>query len=173
MKRLQPYIKLTLKHLQSRMQARHTIDCNLGKTVPGRCTERFRTDAKAEGVLVVIGGFQTRDGFGRPIPHEAAKCFIITFSRENASWAFAKGEPFQAIASLELLGALLGGILLLDGDECPELRSGCAVSVGGLTDNRGNKFAVAKLLATKWPLSAFVAEMAAQLEHCGILLEVE
>ena len=68
---------------------------------------------------------------------------------------------------------MLGVILLLDGDECPDLRSGCAVSVGGLTDNRGNKFAAAKLLTTKWPLAAFVAEMAAQLEHRGILLQVE
>ena len=45
--------------------------------------------------------------------------------------------------------------------------------MGGLTDNRGNKFAVAKLLTTKWPLSAFVGEVAAQPEHRGILLEVE
>ena len=58
---------------------------------------------------------------------------------------------------------MLGVMLLLDGDEDPELRSGCAKSVGGLIDNRGNKFAVAKLLTTKWPLSAFVAELAAQL----------
>lgn len=59
---------------------------------------------------------------------------------------------------------MLGVMLLLDGDEDPELRSGCAISVGGLTDSRGNKFAVAKLLTTKWHVSAFVAELAAQLE---------
>ena len=173
LKKLPPYIKLTLKHLHARLSSRHTIDCRMGKTLPGRCNERFRTDAKAEGDLVVIGGYQTRDGLGRAIPHEAAKWFMLTLNRESAAWAFAKGEPYQAIASLELLGTLLGVILLLDGDECPELRSGCAVSVGGLTDNRGNKFAVAKMLTTKWPLAAFVAEMAAQLELREILLEVE
>ena len=140
---------MTLKHLQTRLSARHTIDFNLGKALPGRCNERFRTDAEAEGELVVIGGYQTRDGLGRAIPHAAAKRFMVTLNRETAAWAFAKGEPFQAIASLELLGTLLGTILLLDGDECPELRSGCGVSVGGLTDNRGNMFAVAKLLTTK------------------------
>ena len=42
----------------------------------------------------------------------------------------------------------------------------------GLTDNSGNRFAVAKLLSTKWPLTAFVAELAVQLEARGILLEV-
>lgn len=63
-------------------------------------------------------------------------------------------------------------MLLLDGDEDPELRNGCAISVGGQTDNRGNKFAVAKLLTTKCPLSAFVAELAAQLEARDILLGV-
>ena len=67
---------------------------------------------------------------------------------------------------------MLWVMLLLDGDEDPELRNGCARSVGGLTDNRGNKFAVAKLLTTKWPLPAFVAELAAQLEARGILLDV-
>ena len=41
-----------------------------------------------------------------------------------------------------------------------------------MTDNRGNPFAVAKLLTTKWPLAAFVAETAVQLETRGILLEV-
>ena len=56
--------------------------------------------------------------------------------------------------------------------EDPDLRSGCAISVGGLTDNRGNKFAVAKLLTTKWPLAAFVAELAAQLEARDVLLDV-
>ena len=67
---------------------------------------------------------------------------------------------------------MLGVMLLLDGGEDPELRSGCAISVGGLADNRGNKFAVAKLLTTKWPLAAFVAELAAQLEARDVLLDV-
>ena len=52
------------------------------------------------------------------------------------------------------------------------MRSGCSVSVGGVTDNRGNRFAIAKLLTTKWRLAAFVAETAVQLETRGILLDV-
>ena len=121
---------------------------------------------------MVLGGYQTRDGLGREIKPEHAKWFKVDLDRKNAAWAFAKGEPFKAIASLELLSTMLGVILLLDFAEDPELRNGCAISVGGLTDNRGNKFAVAKLLTTKWPLSAFVAELVAQLEARDILLDV-
>ena len=44
--------------------------------------------------------------------------------------------------------------------------------MGGVTDNRGNRFAVAKLLTTKLPLAAFVAETAVQLESRRILLDV-
>ena len=52
------------------------------------------------------------------------------------------------------------------------MRSGCSVSVGGLTDNLGNQFAVAKLLTTKWPLSAFLAGIGVQLEMKNIMLDV-
>ena len=67
---------------------------------------------------------------------------------------------------------MLGITLLLDGDEDPAMRSGCSVSVRGLTDNLGNQFAVAELLTTKWPLSAFLAEIAVQLETKNIMLDV-
>jgi hypothetical protein len=172
LKRLPAYVRFTLLLLRSRLLSRHTIGCNLGRTRPGSVTERFRTDAKAEGDVVVVGGYQTRNGYGQEIPHEAARWFKLHLNRENAGWACAKGEPFKTIASLELLGTLLGIILLLEGDEDQEMRSGCSVSVGGITDNRGNRFAVAKLLTTKWPLAAFVAETAVQLEARGILLDV-
>ena len=71
-----------------------------------------------------------------------------------------------------MLGSLLGIVLLLDGDEDPAARNGCSVSVGGITDNWGNQFAVAKLLTTKWPLSAFLAEVAVQLALRGMMLDI-
>ena len=94
---------LWVKHLQTRLRARHTISCNLGKTTPGHDAERFRTDAKAKGDTVVLGGYQTRDGLGREIRQEHAKWFKVDLDRKNAAWAFAKGEPYKAIASLEVL----------------------------------------------------------------------
>ncbi len=45
--------------------------------------------------------------------------------------------------------------------------------MGGLTDNSGNRFAVARMMSTKWPLSAFVSEMAVQLEERGLLFELQ
>ena len=44
--------------------------------------------------------------------------------------------------------------------------------VGGITDNRGNSFALTKLLTTKWPLMAFLAEMAVQLEEKDVAFEM-
>ena len=75
-------------------------------------------------------------------------------------------------AQFASLAAESASILLLDGGEDPAARNGCSVSVGGITDNRGNQFAVAKLLTTKWPLSAFLAEVAVQLESRGMMLEI-
>ena len=45
----------------------------MGKAIPGQQSERFRTDAKAEGEAVVLGGYLTRDGLGRAIKVEDAK----------------------------------------------------------------------------------------------------
>ena len=78
----------------------------------------------------------------------------------------------MSIASIELLGTLLGVMLLLEPSEKEDLEQGAAVSVGGLTDNIGNRFAVARLLTTKWPLAAFVAELATQLELKLVLLQL-
>jgi hypothetical protein len=44
--------------------------------------------------------------------------------------------------------------------------------VGGITDNSGNRYAVARLLTTKWPLVAFLAELATQLESKRMLFEM-
>ena len=57
--------------------------------------------------------------------------------RASAPWAFARGEPFRAIASLELFGTLLGLMLLIDEANNTDDYFACALSVGGITDNNG------------------------------------
>ena len=47
------------------------------------------------------------------------------------------------------------------------------ISVGGSTDNKGNTYAVTKLMTTKFPLVAFVAKLAAQMENGRWDLELE
>jgi hypothetical protein len=175
--RLPPYIKFILMHLRDRIKLRCTVHCMRGRPRTGFVIERFRTDAKAEGDHVTVGGYQTGDPYGRAIEHKNAKWFLLTLNKRNAPWAFAKGEPFRAISSLELLGSLLGVMLLLGGEGGQDSPQGGTLSVGrlsvgGLTDNAGNRFAVARLLSTKWPLVAFVAELSAQLEAQDLLFEM-
>ena len=169
---LPPYIKFIFLHLLARFRKRSTIHCMRGRPCPNKSPERFRTDAKAEGELVTVGGYETFDGKGWCIDHKKARWFLLKLDRTNAPWAFSKGEPFRAIAALEMLGSLLGIMLLLDGDNDDACSYGGTMSVGGYTDNIGNRFVLARLLTTKWPLVAFLSEIAAQLEHRKILFEM-
>ena len=90
-----------------------------------------------------------------------------------AAWAYSKGEPFRTIASLEMLGSLLGIMLLLDPEDEGGQRSFRGeLSVSGATDNIGNRFVLSRLLTTKWPLVAFLSEISAQLESKNILFEM-
>jgi hypothetical protein len=138
------------------------MHCLRGRPRQGGVIERFRTDAKAEGDTVTVGGYQTGNAEGGEIPQEEAKWFLLVLTRSSAPWAFAKGEPFRTIAALELLGSLLGIMLLLDPGEGQEGMHMGRLSVGALTDNSGNRFAVARMLTTKWPLVAFLAELSAR-----------
>ena len=96
----------------------------------------------------------------------------MTLTRASAPWAFAKGEPFRTIASLELLGSLLGIMLLVEGkDDDVHFYKG-SLSVGGLTDNSGNRFAVMRMLSTKWPVVAFMVKLSTQLESLNMMFEM-
>ena len=64
-------------------------------------------------------------------------------------------------------------MLVLGPDENPEDDLYGCLSVVGLTDNSGNRFAIARMGSTKWPLSAFVSELSVQLEDRGILFELQ
>ena len=59
---LPPYVRFVLEHLRARMAHRKEIHCSLGQASLAATIERFRTDAKAEGDLVTVGGYQTHDG---------------------------------------------------------------------------------------------------------------
>ena len=77
--------------------------------------EVFRLDAKAEGDQVAIGGWRS---LGASSTKEAA-WFAVKLDRRNAPWAFARGEAFRTIASLELLGALAGVMVLMPEKDFP------------------------------------------------------
>ena len=90
-----------LKFLIKEFKRCRMVEC------PGRVRdvgELFRLDTKAEGEEVAIGGWRSCGGRKT----KDAAWFAVRLNRRNAPWAFARGEAFRTIASLELLGALVG-----------------------------------------------------------------
>ena len=85
----------------------------------------------------------------------------------NAPWLFTGGEGYRQIASLELLATLAAVLVFV----VPvNMRSKMHCSAG--TDNKGNSHVVARLLTTKFPLAAFLIELAMQLQCVGADLEL-
>ena len=166
------FIKFVLTWLIRRLECRKEILCDRGRPRHTRPVELFRSDAKAEGDTVRLGGWQVADEAGRPVDPIDAWWYVLTLDRVCAPWAYRRGEPFRTIASLELFGTLISAMIFL-----PRFPKGAGalgkISVGGSTDNRGNTFAVTKLMTTKFPLVAFVAEMAVQMEEGAWDLELE
>jgi hypothetical protein len=112
----------------------------------------FRSDAKAEGETVVIGGWCCSDSPDR------AKCrwFSVKLDRNNTPWVFESGEPYRAIASLELLGTLASIVAF------PPRRGSSRKFF--LSAGR-NRHLVTRLLTTKFPLCVVLMQLAWTL-HC-------
>ena len=96
----------------------------------------------------------------------------MKLNRRNAPWAFARGEAFRTIASLELLSVLVGVMVLM-----PEV-SRDQESVGSVTltcgtDNQGNMYLMDKLLTTKYPLGVVLMELATQLGRRAATLRAD
>ena len=125
----------------------------------------FRADAKAEGQLIRIGGWEC---IGGRRPHEA-RWFAVELTRQTAPWAYAKGDPFRTTAALELYGSLL--CVMLFGDQWVP-GAGGTMQLEGLTDNLGNSFVLSRLMSSKFPLVAILAEMAVQLRERAMGLEL-
>ena len=128
--------------------------------------EAFRSDAKAEGSTVVVGGWECRGG-RRP---RDARWFSVVLTRSSAPWAFSRGEPYRSIAALELFGTLLS-IMAFAGD-WPEAARG-RFRLSGATDNQGNTWVLNRLMTTKFPMIVVLAELAAQLRAINAELSLE
>ena len=152
--RMPPMILLILKFLAEELRRTRMSECPRRTKDVG---EVFRLDAKAEGEEVAIGGWRCL-GAKRT---EDAKWFSVRLNRRNAAWAFARGEAFRTIASLELLGALVGLMVLVPDDLWKSEAVGTATFTCG-TDNQGNSFLLDKLLTTKYPLGVVLMELACQ-----------
>jgi hypothetical protein len=125
----------------------------------------FRADARAEGDVVEAGGWDIPPS-GDP---KEARWFHLVLDRSNAKWAFHAGEPYRSIASIELFTTLLSVILFDNRNRDGIIQLSC---IDGQTDNRGNTFAISKMLTTKYPLCIILMELAVQLHRRGITLDV-
>ena len=121
--------------------------------------EVFRLDAKAEGEEVAIGGWRCL-GVSKT---QDASWFAVRLNRRNAPWAFQRGEAFRTIASLELLGALVGLMVLVPDDLLKAESVGTATFTCG-TDNQGNSHLVDRLITTKYPLGVVLVELCHRLQ---------
>ena len=81
-----------------------------------------------------------------------AKWFFFEVTASALPIVFQKGkdQAFMYIATLELLGTLLGMQAFVWGSDVAD--SFVEVSAIALTDNLGNKFALQKFLTTKYPM---------------------
>ena len=98
-----------------------------------------------------------------------ADWFALELTRATAPWAFARGEPFRTIASLELLGTLVSLVVFVPVTE----RKGDAAALVSLTcstDNQGNSFLLDKLLTTRYPLGVVLMELAHQMKKRRMVL---
>ena len=122
--------------------------------------ELFRLDAKAQGEEVAIGGWRTLEGK----PTKEAAWFAVRLTRKTAPWAFARGETFRVVASLELLGVLVGVMTLMPKEEWKRpWESTGLITIGCGTDNQGNSYLLDKLMTTKYPLGLILIELSHQL----------
>ncbi len=87
---------------------------------------------------------------------------MVSLSRATAPWAYSRsGEPYRAIAALEAFATLIAVMAFHDPSQS---HYDHVLELPALTDNQGNEAAVRKLSTNKFPLSAVVMELSAQLE---------
>ena len=136
------------------------------RAVERQVVEAFRIDAKAEGEKVVIGGWESLGSSDT----SRARWFSIELDRRSAPWAFVKGEPFRAIAALELTAVLVAVKLFCVGGVWKGRRA--ILKLTAFTDNVANTYVLKKFLTSKFPLSVILLELVTQLKMAGLELDL-
>ena len=155
-------VVLIMFYLSKELKTMRAMPCVVRAAQLG---EIFRVDAKAEGDTVAIGGWRSADG----TKAADASWFSVSLTRSNAPWAFARGEPFRTIASLELLASLVGLMVLVpEGEGKGDAAGTLSLSCG--TDNQGNSYLLDRMLTTKYPLAVVLMELAHQMRRRRLIL---
>ena len=99
--------------------------------------------------------------------------FVVNLNRDNAAWAFKNGEAFRVIASLELLGALVGLMVLMPVDQAPVPEFGASVTLSCGAVSRGNYCLLDKMFTTRFPLGLILMELSHQMRRRGAVLRAQ
>jgi hypothetical protein len=127
----------------------------------------FKADAKADGPLVVVGGFEAPSAGSSLF---MARWFSLTLTPELAPWAFIwENEAYRTIASLELFASLLCLVLFVSPNP---IRSDVEIVLTGVTDNAGNEALMSRLMTSKFPLCLVLLELSEQMQARGCTLDL-
>ena len=159
--RLPKAIELILSFLQTCLEQgmrRVTIGRQLGPVA-----EMFRTDARAQGSELWIGGWCCADNA------DPRKCRWFSEKIDHLKFPifYMAGQSYRSISALELLATLVAVILFKPDGKMSGVNI-CSAS----TDNRGNSFVTARWLTTAFPLNAVLMELAAVLQKSSLALEL-
>jgi len=127
--------------------------------------ELYRADAKAEGDLIVIGGWEV-GGDGDP---KRARWYSLQLGREDIPWAYVRGDPFRSISALELLATLVSVMVFNPRDRCGAAGL-ISLTMGG--DNQSHGFTLDRMASTKYPLYLVLMELSEQMRARDLLLSV-
>jgi len=165
---LPTYVLVVAKFLRDRLRTRRLHRCAVKRP---SWDEAIRIDAKAEGSTATLGGWRpTRDQGGTIVRH-LSPWFFVSLNPVTVPWAYERdNQPFRVVASLEALAALVAVLLLVPAGEGGELQKG-SLLLPLFTDNRGNTFALSRLMTTKYPLCLIVMELATVMEQRGLILD--
>jgi hypothetical protein len=169
------FVFTILKWLRQRLRERRSYPCAVLRVDKG---VMMRVDAKAEGNLVVVGGWRpVVDPVTSAVLVKDSPWFSVQLTERSAPWAFHKGEPYKTISALELIASTMG--LMVFG---PEVVSGDHQDVGvvlalseetGFTDSQVATAVVRRGCSTSFPLCVIAMELAAQLEARQTRLTLE
>jgi hypothetical protein len=152
------------------------LTCNLRQvpcTSPVRLSgEWFRTDAKCADDLVVLGGWECKNG----VEPKQARWFCIPLTPAEAPFLFKEKQGVWtsswASTSAELLASLVAVLLFVE-----DLKQGLnvwqEVVVTGATDNQANDAISKKRSSTKLPLMLIVMQLARSSSRKGIRLNLD
>lgn len=130
---------------------------------------QFLADAKAEGDLVVIGGYEVMPG--RPLTE--SRWFSIRLTPKVAPWAFSKkGQAYRVISSLELFASLLCVMVFGLESSTSTSQTAAVLCMKGITDNKSNESLVVKNMTTKFPSYLILLEYTEQLRRKGWVMDL-